>query len=55
MERPPRNPNIHQQHQQRPEHHQGNTGLHGLGTKAFYGRYRLDEMDLLALTIEALN
>lgn len=38
-----------------PEHHQGDSGLHGLGTKAFYGRYRLDELDLLALTIEALN
>ena len=38
-----------------PEHHQGDSGLHGLGTKAFYSRYRLDEMDLLALTIEALN
>lgn len=32
------------------EHHQGTTGIHGAG---FYTRYRLDEMDLLAMTIEA--
>lgn len=32
------------------EHHQGATGLHGAG---FYTRYRMDEMDLLALTIQA--
>ncbi len=37
-----------------PEHHQGATGLHGLGTRGFYARYRLDELDLLAMTIEAL-
>ena len=36
------------------EHHQGASGVHGLGTKGFYMRYRLDEMDLLAMTIEAL-
>jgi hypothetical protein len=36
------------------EHHQGKTGLHGLGTRGFYNRYRLDELDLLAMTIEAL-
>lgn len=36
------------------EHHQGASGVHGLGTKGFYTRYRLDEMDLLAMTIEAL-
>lgn len=38
-----------------PEHHQGQTGLHGLGVKGFYTRYKLDEWDLLAMTIERLN
>lgn len=37
------------------EHHRGPSGLHGLGTRAFERRYRLTELDLLALTIEALN
>jgi hypothetical protein len=37
-----------------PEHHQGGSGLHGLGTRAFEARYRLSELDLLAMTIEAL-
>lgn len=32
-------------------HHQGNEGIHS-GT--FYRRYKLDEMDLLAFTLEAL-
>jgi hypothetical protein len=36
------------------DHHQGQNGLHGLGTKGFYTRYRLDELDLLAFTIEWL-
>jgi len=38
-----------------PEHHQGASGLHGLGTKGFYSRYKLDELDLLAMTIKLLN
>lgn len=38
-----------------PEHHRGATGLHGLGTKGFATRYKLDELDLLAFTIEWLN
>jgi hypothetical protein len=38
-----------------PEHHQGNSGLHGLGEKGFYTRYKLTEWDLLAKTIEAVN
>lgn len=38
-----------------PEHHRGPTGVHGLGTKGFYARYKLAEHDLLAMTIEALN
>lgn len=36
------------------EHHQGKSGLHGLGTRGFYQRYKLDELDLLAMTLEAL-
>jgi hypothetical protein len=34
------------------EHH---TGAHGIHGHDFYLRYRLDEMDLLAMTLEALN
>ena len=37
------------------DHHQGSNGLHGLGTRGFATRYKLDEMDLLAMTIKALN
>ena len=37
------------------DHHQGPNGYHALGTKGFYTRYRLDELDLLAMTIEALE
>jgi hypothetical protein len=37
-----------------PEHHQGNSGVHGLGEKGFYTRYKLSELDLLAMTLEAL-
>lgn len=36
------------------KHHRGNSGLHGLGTKGFYTRYKMGEWDLLALTIKAL-
>lgn len=32
------------------EHHQGKTGVHGA---EFYQRFKLDEMDLLAFTVEA--
>ena len=38
-----------------PEHHTGNSGLHGLGTKGFYTRYRLTEWNLVAMTIEQLH
>lgn len=38
-----------------PEHHRGASGLHGLGTRGFAARYKLDELDLLAMTIEALE
>lgn len=37
-----------------PEHHQGMSGIHGLGRKGFYARYKRDELDLLADTIERL-
>jgi hypothetical protein len=36
------------------EHHLGKLGFHGLGRRAFSQRYKLDELDLLALTLEAL-
>ena len=29
-----------------PEHHRGNSGLHGMGRKAFERQYGLTEMDL---------
>jgi hypothetical protein len=35
-------------------HHTGNPGVHGLGEKGFYTRYKLSELDLLAMTLEAL-
>lgn len=31
-----------------PEHHQGPSGFHGLGKRAFEARYRLSELDLLS-------
>lgn len=37
-----------------PACHRGPNGLHGLGRKGFYTRYKLDELDLLARTLEAL-
>jgi hypothetical protein len=36
-----------------PEHHRGNTGVHGMGRKAFAKHYGVSEEDLLAQT-EAL-
>ncbi len=38
-----------------PEHHRGGTGVHGLGRKAFERTYKLTEIDLLAMTIEAIG
>jgi hypothetical protein len=38
-----------------PEHHRGQSGLHGLGTKGFYSRYKLNEADLLSMTISRMN
>jgi hypothetical protein len=37
------------------EHHMGATGFHGLGQRAFERRYKLSELDLLALTLEKLE
>ena len=33
-----------------PEHHRGNTGLHGMGRKAFERAYGVTELELLAET-----
>jgi hypothetical protein len=38
-----------------PEHHRGNTGVHGLGAKGFEKRYGLTQEFLLELTTELLN
>lgn len=35
-----------------PDHHRGNDGIHS--RKTFYLRHKLDELDLLAMTIERL-
>lgn len=35
-------------------HHTGSEGIHGLGRKGFYMRYKKSELDYLAETIEAL-
>ena len=37
-----------------PEHHRGNTGIHGLGRKGFEARYGIDEQALLELTLEII-
>lgn len=37
------------------EHHQGPNGVHGLSRRAFEMRYRLSDIDLIALTIRALD
>jgi len=37
-----------------PEHHTGNAGIHGLGTRMFERRYGIDELGLLAMTLELL-
>lgn len=31
-----------------PEHHRGNTGLHGMGARAFERHYNVTEMELLS-------
>ena len=35
-------------------HHTGSEGIHGLGRKGFYMRYKKSELDYLAETIERL-
>lgn len=37
-----------------PEHHTGQSGFHGMGSKQFERTYRLTELDLLAMTLEAM-
>lgn len=37
------------------DHHQGPNGVHGLSRRGFEARYRLTDIDLLALTIRALE
>lgn len=37
-----------------PGCHRGPNGVHGLGRKGFFTRYKKDELDLLAETLEAL-
>lgn len=38
-----------------PACHLGPGGVHMLGRKGLYARYKLDELDLLAMTLEALE
>lgn len=38
-----------------PEHHRGNTGLHGLGTKGFAKHWGVTEADLLSVVRERLG
>lgn len=38
-----------------PEHHQGGTGIHGLGTRRFERTYRTTELRLLDETLELLE
>lgn len=38
-----------------PEHHTGKTGVHTLKEKGLRLRYNLSEIDLLAMTLEALE
>jgi len=38
-----------------PEHHRGNTGVHGLGRKGFESRYGIDEQTLLLQTLQLLE
>lgn len=37
------------------EHHLGASGIHGLGRNGFYARYKIDELQLLAATLEKLE
>ena len=37
------------------DHHQGPNGVHGLGRRGFVARYKLTDVDLLALVAKGLN
>lgn len=37
-----------------PDHHRGPNGVHGLSRRGFETRYKLSDVDLLALTAEAM-
>lgn len=36
------------------EHHRGRNGVHGLGRAGFVARYKLTDIDLMAMTIAAV-
>ena len=38
-----------------PEHHQGNTGIHGMGRKAFERHHGITELELLARVEETID
>ena len=38
-----------------PEHHRGNTGVHGMGRKAFERKYGITEEELLEKVMECLT
>lgn len=38
-----------------PEHHRGNTGLHGMGRKAFEREYGITELELMNQTKQLLE
>ena len=38
-----------------PEHHRGNTGIHGMGRKAFEREYKVTEEELLDQTEKLIN
>ena len=38
-----------------PEHHRGNSGIHGLGKRGFEARYGIDEQALLQQTMELIG
>ncbi len=38
-----------------PEHHRGNTGLHGMGRKAFEREYGVTELELVEITHQQLR
>lgn len=38
-----------------PEHHRGNTGVHGLGAKAFEKTYAITQLELLEATTNLLH